>query len=313
MGSKKVYLIYVLSFFMMAGIFTGCGDDAYIDKGYTPSQKVADTTKPTVTLTASEMVLLQIGKSANTAVVSTVTLIQLGEITVALENIVTDNLTAYHAYIDANANAFSNPATQAEVQSMINAVNAAQALDTDNDGKLNSLDTDDDNDGFTDSDEILAGTNPLVATSKPTLPDYTPSISLSKSDMQGPLNNTVLTITIKELIAHGLNNNGTEVNELRFSIVKNDKLALTLNNSMSTQNNEWELTERANLHILTYVGNEGKFKPSSTSIIVLNGVVTTPIGVSGQYDLTVTLISGSSDVVASNDRANTVIKYNNLK
>lgn len=319
MDFKKTYIIYVLSFLMMVGILTGCGDDAYIDKGHTSTKSgsgggdVNDTQPKPDPLTDSEKVLLQIGQEADGSATSTVTIVQLGQITPALQNIVSSNLQAYRNYIDANPNAFSSPATQAQVQAMINTVNAAQEKDTDGDGTPDGIDTDDDNDGFSDSDEALAGTDPLIATSKPTLPDYTPTLTLSKSDMRGAVDNTMVTIEVKELIAHGFNSDGTNVKAVRFSIVKNDKLVLTFNGDVASNNSEWELTETSSLYILKYIANEGKFKSSSTSKIVLNGVFTTPIASSGQYDLTVSLISGSGDVSSDNDRDSKVITYNNIQ
>ena len=44
---------------------------------------------------------------------------------------------------------------------------ASESKDTDGDGTGNTADTDDDNDGASDADEIAAGTDPLDATSKP--------------------------------------------------------------------------------------------------------------------------------------------------
>ena len=44
---------------------------------------------------------------------------------------------------------------------------AAESKDTDGDGTGNTADTDDDNDGVSDADEITAGTDPLDAKSKP--------------------------------------------------------------------------------------------------------------------------------------------------
>ncbi len=47
-------------------------------------------------------------------------------------------------------------------------LNPTETVDTDGDGKGNNMDDDDDGDGISDADEILAGTDPLDATDKPT-------------------------------------------------------------------------------------------------------------------------------------------------
>ena len=75
-------------------------------------------------------VLTQIGNEgdAPNTVTSVVTVAQLGQILPAITGIVTANEAAYQAYIDANPNLFSSPATAAEVQAMVVAVNAALAI-----------------------------------------------------------------------------------------------------------------------------------------------------------------------------------------
>ena len=81
-------------------------------------------------ISASDAVLAQIGNEGDDPDVnpSVVTVAQLNLITPALTGVTAGNETAYQAYIDANPNDFSNPATQAEVQAMITAVNANQTL-----------------------------------------------------------------------------------------------------------------------------------------------------------------------------------------
>jgi hypothetical protein len=76
---------------------------------------------------ASNAVLIQIGNEgdAPNTVTSTVTIAQLGTILPAITGIVAANEAAYQAYIDANPDLFSAPATAAEVQAMVTAVNAA--------------------------------------------------------------------------------------------------------------------------------------------------------------------------------------------
>ncbi|WP_064715939.1 T9SS type A sorting domain-containing protein [Flavobacterium succinicans] len=80
-------------------------------------------------------ILTQIGKEgdAPNKVISTVTTAQLGQILPAITDIVAANEAAYQAYIDANPALFASPATVAEVQAMVTAVNAevvAQAAST---------------------------------------------------------------------------------------------------------------------------------------------------------------------------------------
>ncbi len=75
----------------------------------------------------SNTILTQIGADADdTTTATTITVAQLGQIIPAITGIVVANQSAYQAYIDANPNAFSAPATAAEVQAMVNTVNAAQ-------------------------------------------------------------------------------------------------------------------------------------------------------------------------------------------
>ena len=74
---------------------------------------------------AGEVALAQIGTQADdTGVESDITVVQLNAITPTLTSVVSANIDAYNNYIDANANSFASPATQAEVQAMITAVNA---------------------------------------------------------------------------------------------------------------------------------------------------------------------------------------------
>ena len=79
------------------------------------------------TATASEMVLAQIGLEGDTAdiVNSVVTVAQINTISPAITGAILANETAYQDYIDANPDSFSSPATQAEVQAMVTAVNAS--------------------------------------------------------------------------------------------------------------------------------------------------------------------------------------------
>jgi uncharacterized protein (TIGR02145 family) len=75
----------------------------------------------------STLILVQIGNEADNpdTINSVVTITQLNMITPALTSITAGNITAYQDYIDNNPNLFSSPATQAEVQSMVTAVNNA--------------------------------------------------------------------------------------------------------------------------------------------------------------------------------------------
>ena len=73
--------------------------------------------------TATTGTLAQIGNEADDAgITSSVTIAQLSALGITGLN--SSNIGAYHAYIDANPNAFSNPATLAEVQSMVTTVNS---------------------------------------------------------------------------------------------------------------------------------------------------------------------------------------------
>ena len=79
---------------------------------------------------ASQTVLVKIGLEADDpdTVNAEVTTEQLALITPALTNVVDDNETAYQDYIDNNPTLFDSPATPAEVQAMVDAVNASQEI-----------------------------------------------------------------------------------------------------------------------------------------------------------------------------------------
>jgi phosphoheptose isomerase len=84
----------------------------------------------TTVISASDNILAQIGNEGDDPDVinSVVTVAQLNLITPALTGVTAGNETAYQDYIDANPNDFSSPATQAEVQAMITAVNNSQTV-----------------------------------------------------------------------------------------------------------------------------------------------------------------------------------------
>jgi hypothetical protein len=80
-------------------------------------------------LTTSELVLIQIGNEGDSpnTVPSVVTTTQLASVQ-GVTGVEPANQAAYQAYIDANPSLFSAPATVAEVNAMIAAVNAAQSV-----------------------------------------------------------------------------------------------------------------------------------------------------------------------------------------
>jgi uncharacterized repeat protein (TIGR01451 family)/gliding motility-associated-like protein len=79
---------------------------------------------------ASAGVLTQIGNEGDepNTVPSTVTIAQLSTISPALTGLESGNEIAYQAYIDANPSLFSSPATAAEVQAMVTAVNTSASV-----------------------------------------------------------------------------------------------------------------------------------------------------------------------------------------
>jgi hypothetical protein len=79
---------------------------------------------------ASQTVFVQIGLEADDpdTVNAVVTTDQLGLILPSVTNIEANNQTAYQDYIDNNPSLFTSPATQVQVQNMINQVNANQSL-----------------------------------------------------------------------------------------------------------------------------------------------------------------------------------------
>ena len=78
--------------------------------------------------TAQANILAQIGNEGDNPDTenSVVTAAQLASLS-GITGVVPANEDAYQDYIDANPNSFSSPATLAEVQAMITAVNTAQA------------------------------------------------------------------------------------------------------------------------------------------------------------------------------------------
>ncbi len=95
------------------------------------SQALVTAVNATVTAAAaSSSVLADIGTDANTASTSDTTIAEFGAILPALTGFVDANLAAYQAYINDNPGSFSSPATQAEVQAMITAVNLSVAAGT---------------------------------------------------------------------------------------------------------------------------------------------------------------------------------------
>ncbi len=82
------------------------------------------------TVNASQEILAQIGLEADSPdnVPSAVTTDELGQIIPTVTGIVSNNQAAYQAYIDSNPSLFDSPATQEQVQQMVNQVNANQSL-----------------------------------------------------------------------------------------------------------------------------------------------------------------------------------------
>ncbi len=78
-----------------------------------------------IVISDSDIILAEIGADDN-ANSSDVTIAELNSILPVLTNLVAANETAYQTYIADPTNTFDAPATQAQVQAMINAVNAAE-------------------------------------------------------------------------------------------------------------------------------------------------------------------------------------------
>ena len=108
---------------------------AYIDAN--PSLFSAPATQAEVqaminAVNASATVLAQIGAEGDSpnTVPSAVTVAQINTISPAVTGAILANQAAYQAYIDANPDSFSAPATQAQVQAMVNRVNAGGTIAT---------------------------------------------------------------------------------------------------------------------------------------------------------------------------------------
>ena len=106
-------LVYDLS----TNCFKGYQNGGWSDCGFAPSAAA---------VAASTSVLSQIGSQADSPDTenAVVTAADLSNILPAITGVIAANQTAYQDYIDANPDAFSSPATQAEVQAMVDAVNA---------------------------------------------------------------------------------------------------------------------------------------------------------------------------------------------
>jgi len=106
-------LVYDLS----SNCFKGYQNGGWSDCGFAPSAAALAA--------ASDAVLTQIGNEADSpdTVNSVVTAAQLSTILPAITGVEAANQTAYQDYIDANPGSFSSPATQAEVQAMVDAIN----------------------------------------------------------------------------------------------------------------------------------------------------------------------------------------------
>ena len=75
----------------------------------------------------SQEILARIGLDANGPDTSLLTAQHLASITPALTNVVDDNILVYRYYIDNNSSLFDSPATQAQVQAMLDAVTTPDA------------------------------------------------------------------------------------------------------------------------------------------------------------------------------------------
>ena len=106
-------LVYDLS----TNCFKGYQNGGWSDCGFAPSAAA---------VAASTSVLSQIGSQADSPDTenAVITAADLSNILPAITGVIAANQTAYQDYIDANPDAFSSPATQAEVQAMVDAVNA---------------------------------------------------------------------------------------------------------------------------------------------------------------------------------------------
>jgi uncharacterized repeat protein (TIGR01451 family)/gliding motility-associated-like protein len=119
----------------LTGLETGneAAYQAYIDANPALFSSPATATEVQAMVTAvnvSAGVLTQIGNEGDepNTVPSTVTIAQLSTISPALTGLESGNEIAYQAYIDANPSLFSSPATAAEVQAMVTAVNASAGV-----------------------------------------------------------------------------------------------------------------------------------------------------------------------------------------
>ena len=106
---------------------------AYIDANpslFSSPATVAEVNAMIAAVNASQTVLAQIGNEGDApdTVNSVVTVAQINTISPAITGAILANETAYQDYIDANPSLFSSPATAAEVQAMINAVNATNSV-----------------------------------------------------------------------------------------------------------------------------------------------------------------------------------------
>jgi hypothetical protein len=227
---------------------------------------------------ASVTVLAEIGADDDTGE-SDVSIEDLNKILPVLADINESNEAAYQAYIADPANPFSAPATQAEVQAMITAVNAS--VDTENAASKTVLTEIGEDDDAEASDVTIADlktispaltdvnasneaayqayiADPANAFSAPATwqevqdmitvienkPNYLPILIVEGGTISGSEGN--ITITIKITEKNGVSNK----DDVKFRIPKNSKIifdtfssALKTLNGQTLENDKWDIVD----------------------------------------------------------------------
>jgi hypothetical protein len=271
-------------------------------------------------------VLAEIGADDD-ANASDVTIAELNSILPALTDVNASNEAAYQAYIADSANAFDAPATQAQVQAMITAVNATEdAL-----AKIVAYAEDNTNPEPTVSDYAEAGVTGVTADNLTDVnevvdalvgvdvdttqevqalvdglsnTDYKTTLSVYGGITQGSgVHDFSFDVLVKNLDALSVYDAS---NPLQIVIPKNASLALVFDATVTSfegqdvDNASWSFDDsNAFDYVLTYTGDS---MPTNRTRFSFEGTLTVEVGEVGKYFLETTIVLGTGgDITIDNN------------
>jgi len=156
-------------------------------------------------------------------------------------------------------------------------------------------------------------TVPKQATCSNTIPDYIPTLNAQGTIVTGSSGPLSLLVRVGEFNG-GVNFDG----DLAFTIVKNANLVIDFDPTETTRQNYavenalWEFKETNSLYIFTYKGSGRAFSASSASRVGLSGIFQSPSSAKGQFALDITVVGGTGEENANNNKDADVLEYNNL-